>query len=188
MDKFEQYIKENRLRLDTEDYANSEWEGIALSFKQYNRRKTFKRLYAAATLLVLITFGSVFFLRPSKPEDVVMKTTVLNGVATYYQDEENSAIKLINGAENEIRKQSIPVEYEGMFSDFIIQLGIIDKQYDLYKTTINEHGYSQELIQQVIYNYQLKLSVLQMLQSEIDKINKLTKNKRNENKKIQLHI
>lgn len=185
MDKFEQFFKENRLRLDSADFENSGWERIATTYKQYNRRKMLRQFYIAASMIAIITLGTLLYLTQSKQNDVSGRTAVLDGVASYYKDEEITTIKLINGTEDEIRKQSIPVEYEDMFKDFIKQLQLIDKQYDIYKTSIAEYGYSQELIQQVIYNYQLKLSVLQMLQSEIDKINRLTKNIKNENKKIQ---
>jgi hypothetical protein len=75
-----------------------------------------------------------------------------------------------------------------MFNDFTQQLQIIDKQYDIYKAQVEQHGYSEEIIQQIIYNYQLKLSVLHMLQSEINKINNLSKHEKHEYKKIQLSI
>ena len=188
MDKFEKFIKENRMRIDTGNLDDSQWEKIAESFSQYNRRKNYWRLSIAAGIIVILTLGTLLF-RPSlKQNEVPVRTSVLDGVSTFYRDEEISSIKLINGVENELRKQKIPVEYEDMFRDFTNQLQIIDKQYEIYKTEIEKNGYTHELIQQVIYNYQLKLSVLQMFQNEIDKINNLTKDRKDGNKKIQFNI
>ena len=82
---------------------------------------------------IFITLGTLLYLPWSKHTDNTRETAVLEGIATYYKDEEISTIKLINGTEDEIRKQSIPAEYEDMFKDFIKQLQIIDKQYDIYK-------------------------------------------------------
>jgi hypothetical protein len=188
MDKFEQYFKENRLRLDTGELENREWERIEESFSCYNRRRNLRQFYAAAIILTFIAVGTLIWVTQLKQLAGSDRTAVLNGVANYYMQEEISSINLINGAEDAIRKQSIPVEFEEMFTGFIKQLDVIDKQYEIYKTEISEHGYNQEIIQQVIYNYQMKLSVLQMLHSEINKINSRTKNNENENRKIKLHI
>jgi hypothetical protein len=187
MDKFEQFIKENRLRLDTGELENRGWLRIAETFRLHDRRRRLRHFYAAAVVIAFAAIGSLIYQAVSKQQGGD-KTAVLDGVANYYRQEEISSIKLINGVEDAIRKQTIPVEYKEMFTGFLKQIEIIDKQYEIYKTEISEHGYSQEIIQQVIYNYQMKLSVLQMLQFEINKINSRTKNKENENTKIQLHI
>jgi len=188
MDKFEEYIRENRLLLDSEEFGNEEWDKIAATFDRYNRRMRLRKFYSAAIFISVISIGMLIYVNHLKQSEKSAKTEVFREVATYYKEQEISAIKLINGTEEEIRKQSIPVEYEDMFRDFTKQLQIIDNQYEMYKKEIADHGYNQELIQQVIYNYQLKLSVLQMLQNEINKINNLTKNHKNESKKTRIHI
>jgi hypothetical protein len=188
MNKFENYIRENRLRLDSEELGNDAWKRIEQSFITYNRHVRLRRLYAAAAVLILLTVSTFFYLNHSGHSGNSERIAVLEGAANYYRQEELSNIRLISGTEEEIRKESIPSEYEDMFKDFTKQLQIIDKQYQLYKTEIAAHGYSPELIQQVIFNYQLKLSVLQMFQAEIDKINNLTKNNYNGNKKTRIHI
>jgi hypothetical protein len=188
MDKFEQYISENRLRIDTGELGKEEWDKIASTFRRLDSQKRKRHFFAAAIVMLFIALGTLLYLAFPKQTSSMERTAILDGVATYYKEAEISSIKLIDGEEEAIRQQSIPVEYKDMFTDFLKQLQIIDKQYDIYKTEISEHGYSQEIIQQVIYNYQMKLSVLQMLQSEIIKINSRTKNMENENRKIQLHI
>jgi hypothetical protein len=188
MDKFEKYIRENRLRLDSEEYENEGWDRISGTFDKYNRRMRLRKFYSAAIFISVISVGMLIYVNHQKQTEKLSGTEVFREVATYYKEQEISAIKLINGTEDEIRNLSIPVEYEDMFRDFTKQLQIIDNQYEMYKKEIADHGYNQELIQQVIYNYQLKLSVLQMLQNEINKINNLTKNNRNESKKTRIHI
>jgi len=188
MDKFEKYITENRLRLDSEEFENEGWERISGTFGRYNRRMRLRRFYSAAIFISVISVGMLIYVNHLKQTVKSSKTEDLQEVATYYKEQEISTIKLINGTEEEIRQQSIPAEYENMFRDFTKQLQLIDKQYEIYKNEIAEHGYNQELIQQIIYNYQLKLSVLQMLQSEIDKINNLTKSNSDGNKKTSIHI
>jgi hypothetical protein len=55
-----------------------------------------------------------------------------------------------------LRKKKVPKENAALFNEFIKQLEVIDKQYELYKQEIEKTGYNDELIQQVIYNYQFK--------------------------------
>jgi len=102
--------------------------------------------------------------------------------------EEEGYIQEIQLMVSSIRTQSIPVDYAHLFQDFTTQLDILDKQYELYRVELGKNGTTKELTQQIIYNYQLKISVLQKLQSEISKINTLIKNEKNDFKKIQLNI
>lgn len=188
MDRFEQYLKENRLRLDTEDLEPDCWNAIADSFKQHKRRSTFRKLYVAASIVVVLGLISVIFLNKVNKTEQVVQSTLFPASFYDLSKQETSYLQVINMKVDEIKKQRIPAEYKNLFGDFIQQLQLIDQQYDLYKSQIEQHGYNEELIQQVIYNYQLKLSVLQMLQAEINKINNLSKNDKNENKNIQLNI
>lgn len=187
MDNFEQYLQENRLRLDIENLDDTCWERIKNSFIKYKRKRAFNQFYIAASILIIIGLSSVLFISRMNQNETV-QTTIFPESFTDLSKQETSFLQVINYTVDEIKKQSVPMEYENLFNDFIQQLQIIDHQYALYKKEIKEHGYSEELIQQVIFNYQLKLSVLQMLQSEIVKINNLSKKESHENTNIQLQI
>ena len=188
MDRFENYFKENRLLLDTEDMDQATWKNVELSFRKHRQRIIFRRLYVAASIAVMLILSTVIYLNKTRTETIDVQNTIIPANYTNLVEQETSYLKVINIKVNEIKKQSVPVAYKSMFDDFVHQLHIIDKQYDLYKQEIEQHGYTDELIQQIIYNYQLKLSVLQMLQTEMNKINSLTKKKGNENTNIQLNI
>ena len=186
MDHFENYFKENRLRLDVEDLDPDCWKRIDTSFKKQRQHLFVRRLSVAASIVLVLAIGSVIYLNQNRNETVQNQMSPLS--YTNLAEQETSYLQVINIKVNEIKKQSVPVAYKSMFDDFVHQLQIIDQQYDLYKKELDQHGYSDELIQQIIYNYQLKLSVLQMLQMEMTKINNLSKHNGNENTNIQLNI
>ena len=188
MESFENYFKENRLRLDAEDLEQNCWLDIEASFKKHRQRLFLRRLYVAASIVMIMGLGSMLYLNLVSHKVKEVQNSIFPAKFTDLAKEETSYLQIINIKVNEIKRQSVPVAYKSMFDDFIHQLQIIDQQYDLYKQEIEQHGYSDELIQQIIYNYQLKLSVLQMLQSEMNKINNLSKQNGNENTNIQLNI
>lgn len=188
MDRFEKYFKENRLRLDTEDLDLICWNNIEDSFKKYKRNSQVRRLYFAAGILLIVSMGA--FLIRNKTQNVISEKLAIGSYAELsgLAKQETSFRQVIDIKVNEIKKQSIPVAYKSMFDGFVQQLKLIDQQYNLYLKEVEQHGYTNELVQQIIYNYQLKISVLQMLQNEMDKVNQLSKNEKNENNIIQLQI
>ncbi len=187
MDKFEQFFRENRLRLDTENLDAAFSEKISGSVRHLNRRRLISRIYTVTSMAAIIIMAFVIFLNHTGREKTE-QTGVFGKIATDLVKEEDSYIKLINLSESVIRKQELPAEYEPMFREFTQQLQIIDRQYEIYKAQVDKLGYSDEIIQQIMYNYQLKLSVLQTLQSEINKINSLSKMKSHESEKIKINL
>jgi hypothetical protein len=188
MDKFEQFFTENRLRLDTENLDAAFSEKIAGSVRHLNRRRLVSRIYTVTSMAAIMIMAVVIYLNYPGNEKQPVQNGVFSKIATDLVKEEDSYIKLINLSESVIRKQEVPAEYEPMFREFTQQLQIIDRQYEIYKAQVEKDGYSDEIIQQIMYNYQLKLSVLQTLQSEINKINKLSNTKSHESEKIKFNL
>lgn len=188
MEKFEQFFKENRLRLDTENLDDASWNRIANSFKAHQRKNLFRKLYVAASIIVILGLSSILLFSGKENGKPMEQTSIFSEISPDLARQEVSYMQLVNSKINKLKKEEVPKENAALFNEFIKQLEVIDKQYELYKLEIEKTGYNDELIQQVIYNYQLKLSVLQMLQAEIDKINRLTKKENNEKGKIKLDI
>jgi hypothetical protein len=188
MEKFEQFFKENRLRLDTENLDNASWVNSENSFKEHKRKSMFRRMYMAASIIVILGLSSVIIFSEKEENKPVEQVSIFSEISPDLAKQEVSYIQLVNSQIDKIKEEKVPKENAALFNEFIKQLEVIDKQYELYKQEIEKTGYNDELIQQVIYNYQLKLSVLQMLQSEIDKINRLSKKNKNEKGKIKLDI
>lgn len=188
MDKFEQFFRENRLRLDTED-LDSDYIGIISGHFRIRRRNKFLRLVYAAASIAAITILSILLYRArTGGTDELRQPGIFNEIATDLITQESSYIQSIDVSLEEIKKQKVPAEYENMFAEFTKQLELIDSQYSIYRLQVEQHGFNDEIIQQIIYNYQLKLSVLQMLQSEINKINNLSKHEKHEYKTLRLNI
>lgn len=188
MEKFEQFFKENRLRLDTENLDDVSWVGIEHSFKEHKRKSLFRKMYVAASIIVILGLSSILVFSGKEKNEPAKQTSIFSEISSDLAEQEASYIQLVNSKIRKLKNEEVPKENAALFSEFIKQLEVIDKQYELYKLEIEKKGYNDELIQQVIYNYQLKLSVLQMLQSEIDKINRLSKKENNEKGKIKLDI
>jgi len=188
MEKFEQFFKENRLRLDTENLDDASWVNIEDSFSLHKRRRLFRKLYVAASIVVILGLSSVLVFSGKEETKPIEQTSIFTDISSDLAKQEVSYMQLVNAKVDQLKKEKVSKENAALFNEFIKQLEVIDKQYELYKREIEKTGYNDELIQQVIYNYQLKLSVLQMLQSEIDKINRLTKKNKNEKGKIKLDI
>ena len=188
MEKFEHFFKENRLRLDTENLDNVAWVNIENSFKMNKRRSLFRKMYVAASIIVILGLSLALIFSEKEGSQPAEYTSIFTDISPDLAKQEVSYIKMVNNKVDRIKKQEVPKENVALFNEFIKQLEVVDKQYELYKKEIEITGYNDELIQQIIYNYQLKLSVLQMLQSEIDKINRLSKKNSNEKNKIKLDI
>lgn len=188
MEKFEQFFKENRLRLDTENLETKQWDNIRMAIGKHQRKKLFRQLYAAASILIIIGLFTLLWLTNKPEKEINQQVSIFSNISPDLAKQEISYMQLISNKVDTLKRQEVPIESAELFNEFIQQLKLIDKQYELYKIEIEKQGYNEDLIQQIIYNYQLKLSVLQMLQSEIDKINKLTKKQKNEKDKIKLNI
>jgi hypothetical protein len=116
----------------------------------------------------------------------VAESILFNGVSDELAMQEKSYIQLINNKIETIENTEIQKDNAVLFDSFNQQLQTIDRQYDLCRKEIDKHGYTDELIQQVIYIYQLKLSVLQMMQKEVEKINQRSNKNNHEKEKLKI--
>lgn len=187
MDNFEQFFTENRLKLDVEPLPEGFNNQMIANFRAARRKKQAIRWFAAAGFLLLLVPG-IMLLQPFfKPEPIALQESPSSAELSIltrlqpYQTEIESSTQFIS-------QQRVPTEYSVQFQDFLIQLQIIDRQQDIYQKQIDSYGYTEDMIQQIMYNYELKLMVLQKLQTEILKINKLSKTTNHEYTNIQLEI
>jgi hypothetical protein len=187
MDKFEQFFKENRLKLDVEPLSELFQEKLAAELKARKKRIQLNSWMAAAGIALLFIAGSLINRvnhQTTQLSDTLSNSNQLTQQASLinpYQSEIETSVQLIS-------QQAVPSEYLTLFQAFILQLQIIDKQEAIYLKILEKYGYTEEMIQQIQYNYELKLLVLQKLQNEIKKINHLTKNKHHVYEKITLTL
>jgi ADP-ribosylglycohydrolase len=184
MSKFEQFIKENRSQLDTEHLETAVWENLEKVFRAKKRHTQLIQTGIAAALILLM---AIFWLLKDDRKQI---SAPVNMIFSENQNElqlkEENFIHLINSNIKQIERTEIPAEKTPMFDNFIEQLRTIDKQLQLIQQQIETAGYTEELIQQTIYMYQLKLSVLDMMQFEAEKMNERLNTHSHEKKKIQI--
>ena len=67
-----------------------------------------------------------------------------------------------------------------IIEDALIQLDVLEKDYNLLKTEIAKNGENKQIIHALLTNMQTRISFIQSVMEEIDNINQLKMN-RNEN-------
>ena len=177
-DQFEIFIKETGYS-NLKSFTDKEivWKGIEQKLQRKKTRKLYVRLSIAATLLILITSGSLFFNRNQQPTAV---SDYFAQISNELSETEFYFANLIEEKEKEIKKTGdFDKEF---FQTYIDELKELDKQYESYKTEMKKYGYQEELIRAMIENQQEKLEILKGFLSEINKI------KNYENRKKEYHI
>ncbi len=177
-DKFERLIKKVTGNFD-EPFREKEiaWKGVEQKLHKYKKRKLSIRLGIAASLIILVGSGTIFFVNNNQPTgaaDYCYKVSEdLSETEFYYSG-------LIEDKQQQI-KNARPYDKD-LFKPFFNELNQLDHQYKTYKTELNDFGYREELIRALIENQQQKLNVLNKLLSKIQKI------KNYENRKKEYHF
>lgn len=188
-DKLEKFVRENRKEFDSESPNENLWEKISPRISRIEKKKKFDfsfYLKIAAMLVIGIGLGYYFFPKQN------ISTTEVADVKLFYppqfaEMESNFQIAL-NTQLTQIRNEPILNGDTSYFSAYVNQLKELDDRNEFYKKELLKNGYSENIIQEMIEYYQLKLNVLRKLQKEITKINNRIKNQNNENKPAYLQI
>lgn len=91
------------------------------------------------------------------------------------QNVENSFKQVINLQRNKVGTIPMYAESADYFTDFKIQIKQLEKDEKAVKAEIVKHGLTDDLMNQLINLYQIKLSTLKQLQLEMNKINNRVK-------------
>jgi hypothetical protein len=103
------------------------------------------------------------------------KTTAERADLIALQNVENSFKQVINLQRNKVGTIPMYAESAEYFSDFKIQIRQLEKDEKTVKAEIVKRGLTDELLGQLINLYQIKLSTLKQLQTEMNKINNRVK-------------
>ncbi len=112
---------------------------------------------------------------PEKKTVPVQKTTAERADLIALQNVENSFKQVINLQRNKVGTIPMYAESAEYFSDFKIQISQLEKDEKTVKAEIVKRGLTNELLDQLINLYQIKLSTLKQLQTEMNKINNRVK-------------
>lgn len=91
------------------------------------------------------------------------------------QNVENSFKQVINLQRNKVGTIPMYAESAEYFSDFKTQMKQLEKEEKSIKTEVVKRGLTDDLLNQLINLYQIKLSTLKQLQTEMNKINNRVK-------------
>ncbi len=94
------------------------------------------------------------------------------------QNVENSFKQVINLQRNKVGTIPMYAESAEYFTDFKVQIKQLEKEEKSIKAEVVQHGLTDELLNQLINLYQIKLTTLKQLQTEMNKINNRIKQNR----------
>lgn len=106
--------------------------------------------------------------RRAKP--VIVRTDLIA-----LQNVENSFKQVINLQRNKVSSIPMYAESAEYFTDFKVQIRQLEKDEKAVKAEIVKRGLTDELLDQLINLYQIKLTTLKQLQTEMNKINNRAK-------------
>jgi hypothetical protein len=112
---------------------------------------------------------------PVKKTATAKKPIVERADLIALQNVENSFKQVINLQRNKVGTIPMYAESAEYFSDFKIQIRQLEKDEKAVKAEIVKRGLTDDLLDQLINLYQIKLSTLKQLQTEMNKINNRVK-------------
>jgi hypothetical protein len=172
-DKFETFVKETSENCN-ETFREKEiaWKGIEQKLHRNKTRKLYIRISAAATILILMATGAIFF-------NSNMQAKLVSGhyteISTELSEMEFYFTGLVEQQQQQIFRAG-PYNKE-FFKPFFDEINQLDEQYETYRNELKKFGCQEELIRAMIENQQQKLEILNRLLSEIIKIKNYEKRK-----------
>lgn len=186
MNRFEEYLRENKEKLGTIDVDPVLWISIENELLRKNNRGFRLYLRIAASLLILIASASIikyaFLGTESNPQ------YSLSAYSSEYGQMEKDFQKAIYFQTNQVLRLEIPSSSESDFKPLTNELKVLDNQYKMYSDKIEQYGYDEEIGNKVLEYYSLKLELLKKIQLEIIKINNFKKNNKYENNNVNLQL
>lgn len=186
MNRFEEYLRENKEKLGTVDVDPVLWNSIENELLRKNNRRFRLYLRIAASLLVIIASASI--IKYVFPEMDSNPQFSISAYSPEYGQIEKDFQKAIYFQTNQVRSLEIPRSNELDFKVLLNELKVLDNQYKVYSDRIEQYGYNEDIGNKVLEYYSLKLELLKKIQLEIIKINNFKRNSKYENNKVNLQI
>ena len=161
----EQYLKENRLKLDSEQPDDSKiWRGIqgGLKTKKEFRNNGFWKIAAIFLLGILTTYVVV---KETSEENVVVIS--LGDISPELGQKEAEYKRVVDQKWAEIKPLS--EEEIKQFGFLLDELDELDKIYKSYENDLHSVGENEQIINVLLDYYQKKLQLLNRLSLEIQK-------------------
>ncbi len=192
MSKLKKFIDDNREAFDDKVPSIKTWENIQASFSPEKRKKSIIRpLYkwTMAAAAVLILSASVYFVLDNNktPADTVSSGPAIPGTAGGGEEVDFTPqmvqfVKMIDMKQEELKK--LAAEQPELYNQFTNDLNQLDSSYNVLKSQLHEAPSKELLLEALIQNLQLQISVLNQQLNIIHQI----KEKKNSHEKNEQSI
>ncbi|MFY7670732.1 hypothetical protein ACOSP6_06550 [Tenacibaculum sp. MEBiC06402] len=134
-------------------------------------KKSFKWLYAVASIIVLLGFGVQFYpvVNPTDPKPVTTTDTEqvvnLGDISPEMQKIENYYLTAIN---YEIASLEVTPENKALLDEYFERISKLDADYKRLNQKLQKEGVNNETIDALITNLQLRLQLLIQLKDQVN--------------------
>ena len=181
-EKLKKYKEEN---IELSSNHSNKFEGLLMQemHQQKSKKKTFKWLSIAASIVLLVSLGVKFYpsenIEPNKIENPVKEITLgnispeFNTIETYYK----------NSINLEISQLDLSEENKEIVDSYLLKIAKLTKEYKSLTKELNTNGVNDATIDALIRNLQLRLQLLQRLKKQLNELKNLN-TKQNETQTI----
>lgn len=195
--KLKKFIWDNRAAFDNEVPSGKVWENIEASFvpKQKKRsiiRPLYKWTMAAAAMLTIAT--GIYFIAFNKSSEIAAPEITaspqgpaggldINKLAPEYAPQMNQFVKMIDMKQEELKV--IAKEQPELYKKFTKAINQLDSSYSTLKDQLGTSPNREMLLEAMIQNLQLQLSVLNQ---QLNIINQIKQSKKDSHEKTDQNI
>ena len=186
----EKFTGDNRSEFDDAIPSDKVWQNIEAAFTQKKQQIFLNSVYfkcsVAAALLLMMGSGIYFFSNKNKPaESIAEKVTAsdVNGLASDEAPQINAFAKIIAIKQEEMKM--IAKEQPDLYKRFTTDITELDSSYTALKKQLNISPNREMLIEAMIQNLQLQLSVLNQ---QLNIINQIKQSKKHKHEKYTQSI
>lgn len=161
MSNLKKFIRDNRAAFDDETVPGNVWENIeaGLSPTQPKRKFSLRAIYkwsmAAAAVLIV---GTVFYFGLNREPGIVTELPAESVIAPEVEVKMDQFVKLIVNKQEELK--SLTREQPELYKEFSVAIDQLDSSYNTLKNQLSSTPNTEMLLEAMIQNLQLQLSVL----------------------------
>jgi len=163
--ELKKFIEDNREEFDDKAPSGKVWENMEASFSpEKEKRSIIRPLYKwsmAAAAVLIISAGVYFMIFDKKvsPEAVRINPAGADAVTSdSFTPEMNQFVKLIDMKQEELK--ALAAEQPELYQKFTKDLNQLDSSYNILKNQLNAAPNQEMLLEAMVQNLQLQLSVL----------------------------
>ncbi len=162
--KLKNFISDNRKAFDDEMPSDKVWENIEASFAGKKKKKfilTPLYKWSMAAAAVLIIASGVYFFRIKEPKEkleTAATETEIEKLAPEYAPQMNQFVNMIETRQEELK--ALAKDQPELYQQFATAISQLDSSYNTLKNQLSATPNREMLLEAMIQNLQLQLSVL----------------------------